>query len=544
MQEIANQREKAMNITQYLWPSFECYGEKPAILHHYSWVSYREILEEVLRHMIWLQEAGIRQGDRVALILPKGLSFIYWHLATMGIGAISLPLNPGHKPKELYYMLNDAECSLLITHPVLFQLLGDKISSLKGLWILLLEDEKPGPWNSIILASAKINSDGLLPVSTELDDVAMILYTSGTTGKPKGAMITHRNLIFNIKTLCALWKWTSQDTLLHVLPLYHIHGLVAALYPAFFCGARVVLTEKFDPLKTWQIMEREKCTIFTAVPTIYFRLLKELQNFHPDLSSMHLFISGAAPLPEYLFHNFESITGFRILERYGMTEAGIIASNPLNPAERLPKSVGYPLPGVEIRVVSENGKPLPVGEIGEVCVRGDNIFQGYWRDSSKTREVLKEGWLHTGDLGFLDHSGRLILVGRVKELIITGGENVYPKEVEEILEQHPAINEAAVLGFPDEDYGERVLAVISCKKGIDPPTAQEIIQFCKEHLVSFKCPKEVYIVDQLPRNTLGKIEKKILKQKLCSLKKAGSFLSNYLLVGDCQKVPKPDQVPG
>ncbi len=506
----------AMNLVQSLFQSFAQYEEKPAIQFAGQWIRYRQIKEEVLQRALWLQEAGVRKGDRVALNLPKGLEFIYWHLAILGVGGISLPLNPAHPAEEVAYLLTDSASSLLITDSSHYEPLREVLEEIRNLWILILDHRHSEGWHSWIHARSRIQSDGFRPVPVRLDDTALILYTSGTTGRPKGAMISHRNLIFNLKALQELWEWTDRDTLLHVLPLFHIHGLVAALHTALFSGSKVILMEKFEPQKTWQTLERERCTIFTAVPTIYFRMLKAWDACRPDLSSMRLFISGAAPLPGILFQQFAETSGFRIMERYGMTEAGIIASNPLDPSRRLAKSVGYPLPGVEVRVTSEDGEDLPAGEVGEVWVRGDNLFKGYWQNQEKTKEALRNGWFRTGDLGFAEPNewGRIYLVGRAKELIITGGENVYPIEVENVLERHPAVHEAAVVGLPDEDFGERVTAIVTCRKGECPPTAKEIISFCKERLVGFKCPKEIHIVDQLPRNSMGKVEKMLIKKRL------------------------------
>ena len=520
-----------MNVMIPLFESFEKHRSHLALGFDERWVSYREIQEEVLKRALWLQESGIRKGDRVGLMLPKGLSFIYWHLAILGIGAISLPINPAHRPDEVLYLLTDAGGSLLITTSGLYEPLRKTLGAMEGLWVLLLDGDAPSGMISRLQATSQIRSDGFHPVPTDWDDTALILYTSGTTGKPKGAMITHRNLIFNLQALQDLWEWTSADILLHVLPLYHIHGLVAALHTALFCGSKVILMEKFDPRKAWEILERKKCTLFTAVPTIYYRMLREWESCRVDLSAMRIFISGAAPLSELLFHRFAQTTGFRIMERYGMTEAGIIASNPLDPSRRLPKSVGYPLPGVEVAILSEEKKILSPGEIGEVWVRGDNVFQGYWKNPEKTREALDGGWFRTGDLGFLDAAdpGRIYLVGRAKELIISGGENVYPLEVESVLERHPAIQEAAVIGLPDEDFGERVTAVVTCKKGKTPPSAKEVIHYCKEHLVGFKCPKEVYFVEQLPRNSLGKVEKMLLRQRLSASAEEPSFPGRHPL---------------
>jgi malonyl-CoA/methylmalonyl-CoA synthetase len=343
----------------------------------------------------------------------------------------------------------------------------------------------------------------------------MIIYTSGTTGRSKGAMITHRNLVTNMTALEEAWEWTKRDRLLHVLPLFHVHGLSVALQGSLYIGSTLIMHEKFDPVRTWKTIAEEKCTMLMAIPTIYHRLVGECEKMKPDLRSMRVFISGSAPLSENLFHRFEEATTCRILERYGMTEAGMITSNPIDVPGRKAKSVGYPLPGVKVRIVTDKGVDVKPSDVGEVWIQGDNVFKGYWGMPDKTRESFEEGWFKTGDLGFQDRADkmRLYLVGRAKELIITGGYNVYPKEIENVLEKHKAVHEAAVIGLPDEEYGERVAAVVVLKKGEEPSSPAEIIGFCKEHLAGYKCPKQVYVIDQIPRNTMGKIQKNILQKK-------------------------------
>jgi malonyl-CoA/methylmalonyl-CoA synthetase len=296
-----------------------------------------------------------------------------------------------------------------------------------------------------------------------------------------------------------------------------VHGLFVALHGAMNAGATMIMHEKFDPLRTWEAIEKEKCTILMGVPTMYQRLLNQWESMDkkPDLRSVRLFVSGSAPLLETQFNRFEKETGFRILERYGMTEAGMIASNPLESTRRKPRSVGYPLPGVSIRVVSRTGEDATPGEVGEVWVRGENVFKAYWEMPDKTRESFQDGWLKSGDLGYVDpeDDARLYLVGRAKELIITGGYNVYPKEVEDVLAGHPSIREAAVIGLPDEDFGEKVTAIIVPEDNSAPPAAEAIMSHCKGLLAGYKCPRAVFITDQLPRNAMGKLQKNILAQR-------------------------------
>jgi len=331
-------------------------------------------------------------------------------------------------------------------------------------------------------------------------------------------MITHGNLISNSRALARAWQWSEKDTLLHVLPLFHVHGLNVAVVGSLLTGTSIYMHEKFNPAGTWKTIEEKRCTMFMAVPTIYQRMVNELEKmeYPPDLSSMRVFISGSAPLSDNLFHRFEKLTGFRILERYGMTETAMNTSNSLDPAGRKPKSVGFALPGITIRVVGEDGLDMPAGEVGEVLIKGPNVFAGYWRKPDKTRESFIGEYFRSGDMGFLDETdpGRLYLVGRSKELIISGGYNVYPKEIENVLESHEAVRESAVVGLPDEDFGERVTAVVVLKEGASV-NCEELLGLCKGRLAGYKCPKQIIFVEALPRNAMGKLQKNILAAELC-----------------------------
>lgn len=506
-----------MNLAQVLARSFQNYSDRTAVVFGGRKYPYREIDEEIRKRSLWLaKRAGIQQEDRVAILLPKGMEFIFFHLAILSVGAISLPLNPACSEEELSYYLSDGDSSLLITDVAGIEKLGKTPRSAGGVRFVLTDDSSPFGWEPLKNELEKMGPGDGRTYPAQDDDVAVLIYTSGTTGKSKGAMITHRNLVTNMRALQRTWDWNEKDVLLHVLPLFHIHGLIVALHGAFHAGSTVILQEKFEPRETWRTMEKERCTLFTAVPTIYYRLLREWEGQKENLISMRLFISGAAPLSESIFSSFEEKTGFRILDRYGMTETGIIASNPMDHCRRVPKSVGYAVPGVNIRIAGNEGEEVDPGRVGEVWINGDNVFKGYWRMPEKTKEAFEAGWFKTGDLGYQapEDFGRLYLVGRAKELIISGGYNVFPKEVEEVLERHEGIQEAAVIGVTDEDFGEKVTAVVVLRKDRTPPQPQEIISFCKEHLTSYKCPKQVMVVDHLPRNGMGKVQKEGL-QKNC-----------------------------
>ena len=503
-----------MNLAQVLSASCKKYGDQRAIFFEGKKYTFEEIDEEVRKRAFWLKTLGIQKGDRVALQLPKSMEFLFIHLGVLSIGAITLALNPDYAPEEVQYYLSDSGSSLFVAHKKGFERNRDLVKSIQGMRTFLVDGTSPDGLGSLPPALEKVGNRDFRTYPAQDDDVAMLMYTSGTTGKSKGAMITHRNLVSNMMALKEMWKWTDEDKLLHVLPLIHVHGLCVALHGGIEAGSRILMHEKFDPKRVWRTLEEERCTLFMAVPTIYHRLLSEWDQVKPNLSSMRVFISGSAPLSEPLFHRFEEATGFRILERYGMTEAGMIASNLIDLAGRKAKSVGYPLPGVKARVVSDKGIDVKAGEVGEVWIRGDNVFKGYWGMPEKTRESFEAGWLKTGDMGYQDPGDhlRLYLVGRAKELIITGGYNVYPKEIENVLEKHEAVHEAAVIGLLDEDYGERVTAVVVPKKDRTETCAEEILSYCKQYLAAYKCPKQVILVDQLPRNAMGKIQKDVLQK--------------------------------
>ena len=473
--------------------------------------TYGQLKATVYEHAALLARLGVRQGDRVALQLPKSMEFIYLHLAVLSAGAVTLPLNPAYTAEETAYFLHDSGSALLFTDRAGAQRAGNRTETIRT---VLVDEPGTDHYRSLVERSrAEKGPESKPAYSTRADDPAMICYTSGTTGKPKGAVITHRNLVSNTAALYEAWRWTQEDVLLHVLPLFHVHGLCVALHGALHAGATVVMHEKFDPVRVCRAMEEEKCTVFMGVPTIYARLGPELAIRRPDLSSMRVFISGSAPLKEHLFASFRELTGFPILERYGMTEAQMIASNPYDPERRIPGSVGYPLPGVSVRVVAASGDDAAPGDVGEVWVKGDNVFQGYWGRPAETARAKDGAWLKTGDLGYRDprDGGRLYLVGRARELIISGGFNVYPKEVENILDNHPAVRESAVFGLEDPDLGERVVAAVVSEDGAEEVTGEELVAHCREHLAGYKCPKEIRFVPELPRNAMGKVQKQVLK---------------------------------
>jgi malonyl-CoA/methylmalonyl-CoA synthetase len=508
-----------MNLAKILSDAARRHSDKPAIIFENSGHTFNELDNQVGHYSAMLAGLGVKVGDRVAIQLPKRMEFIFLELAVMSLGGIALPLNPDYKADEIHYFLTDSGSSLFFTDRERFSRSGAVLQELRNVKTVLIDsaEEREGFSLSHELERTDPHFTRQYPASG--DDVAMIIYTSGTTGRSKGAMLTHRNLISNMQALHETWEWSEEDVLLHVLPLFHVHGLFVALHGGLNAGATIIMHEKFDPSRTWEYIDREKCTLLMGVPTMYQRLANqwELMEQKPDLRSMRLFVSGSAPLLETLFNRFERETGFRILERYGMTEAGMITSNPTDLSGRKARSVGYPLPGVQVRVVSPAGIDAAPSEVGEVWIRGDNLFTGYWGMPEKTAESFQEGWFKTGDLGYQDSEdgNRLYLVGRAKELIITGGYNVYPKEIEDILESHGTVREAAVVGRPDDDLGEQVIAVVSLKEA-GGVSAEELVKFCKERLAGYKCPKQVFVMDSLPRNAMGKLQKNLLVEQLAT----------------------------
>jgi malonyl-CoA/methylmalonyl-CoA synthetase len=507
-----------MNLARLLSETAARNPGKPAIVFEGAPCTYGAFDREVERYAAMLHAVGVRKGDRIAIQLPKRMEFLFLHFATLSVGAVTLPLNPDYRPEEVEYFLSDSESSLFVTDGERFARAEGAIRGLRGVRTLLVDGEGGSGAESLSdrLSGAPAGFRRSWPAGG--DDPAMICYTSGTTGRSKGAVITHRNLVSNMLALHHAWEWTGSDVLLHVLPLFHVHGLNVATHGSLYAGSTVVMHGKFDPGRAWDALEAHGCTLFMGVPTVYQRMMGEWEKREgkPDLRGMRTFISGSAPLSDSLFHRFERATGFRILERYGMTETGMIASNRIDPAHRVAKSVGYPLAGVEIRMAGEDGAYVRPGEVGEVWIRGDNVFSGYRGMPEKTAESFVDGWFRSGDLGFQDPEdcGRLYLVGRAKELIITGGYNVYPKEIENVLEAHEAVKESAVVGLPDEEFGEKVVAVVVQREGTAPVPPEVLVAHCKTHLASYKCPRQVVIVRDLPRNAMGKIRKNRIVESL------------------------------
>jgi malonyl-CoA/methylmalonyl-CoA synthetase len=476
-------------------------------------VTYAELDQLVWQTAGYLESLGLRRGDRVALQLSKCLEFILLHLATLRLGAVSLPLNLAYPPDEVEYFLSDSEARLFFALEAARERLEPVLSSLPELKeCVFLSPAEP---EQFLGAVSRSSAEAAAEADSAPDDTAVIVYTSGTTGRPKGAEITHGNLTANLESLHAAWGWRAEDVLLHVLPIFHVHGLFVALHGALNAGATSLLMREFDAQRTLQTLNERKCTVFMGVPTIHQRLLGAPGAGNFDLSRLRLITSGSDRLPDEVFNGYQSIFGYTLLERYGMSETGMLCSNPLH-GERRRGSVGPPLPGVEVRVVDPaTAEVLPAGDVGEVQVRGANVFKGYWRHPEKTAaSFLPGGWFHTGDLGYLEPDGYLNLNGRAKDLIISGGLNIYPPEVERVLKEHPAVAASAVIGCPDREWGERVTAVVVLAPG-QVGTEQELIAFCRARLAPYKSPKRIIFQASLPRNAMGKVQKAALRKSLC-----------------------------
>ena len=468
-------------------------------------LSYPDLDRMVGRHANALVGLGVEPGDRITVQVEKSLANVFVYLAALRTGAVFNPLNTAYTPAEVDYFAGDAKPRVLVTTPERLDEMRP-VAEANGVDHVVTLDADGG--GSLAALAAEAPSDHA-PVPRAEDDLAGLVYTSGTTGRSKGAMLSHGNLASNALTLHDLWGFEPDDVLIHALPIFHVHGLYVALNTSFLNGSKMFWLPKFDADTIVGLLPR--ATILMGVPTFYTRLLAH-DGFSADACAhMRLFISGSAPLLAETHDRFAAHTGHRILERYGMTEAGMITSNPYD-GERIAGTVGFPLPGVDVRVVDAEGGVLPAGEIGTLEIKGPNVFGGYWGMPEKTAEEFRDdGYFITGDLAIQDETGRVSIVGRGKDLIITGGFNVYPKEIESELDQIDGIGESAVIGVPHPDFGEGVVAVVTAPDAARVPDEAAIIASLSARLAKFKLPKRVYQVDALPRNTMGKVQKTELR---------------------------------
>ncbi|PZA10842.1 malonyl-CoA synthase [Rhodopseudomonas palustris] len=467
-------------------------------------ISYADLVARAGRVANVLVARGLKIGDRVAAQTEKSVEALVLYLATVRAGGVYLPLNTAYTLHELDYFITDAEPKLVVCDPSK----RDGIAAIAAKVGATVETLGPDGQGSLTDAAAQASED-FATVERGNDDLAAILYTSGTTGRSKGAMLSHDNLASNSLTLVDFWRFTPGDVLIHALPIYHTHGLFVASNVTLFARASMIFLPKYDPDRILDLMPR--ATVLMGVPTFYTRLLQSPRLTKEATSHMRLFISGSAPLLADTHREWAAKTGHAVLERYGMTETNMNTSNPYD-GDRVPGAVGPALPGVSARVTDpETGKELPRGEIGMIEVKGPNVFKGYWRMPEKTKsEFRDDGFFITGDLGKIDERGYVHILGRGKDLVITGGFNVYPKEIESEIDAMPGVVESAVIGVPHADFGEGVTAVVVRDNGATIDEAQ-VLKGLDGQLAKFKMPKKVLFVDDLPRNTMGKVQKNVLR---------------------------------
>ena len=449
------------------------------------------------------------EGARVAVQVDKSVEALMLYLGVLRAGLVYLPLNTAYQSAEIEYFVGNAEPAVVVCASRNFAWVS-KIAFRAGTRnVFTLDDDISGT----LLERAAAQPDTHEPALRRADELAAILYTSGTTGRSKGAMLTHANLLSNARVLKDYWDWRPGDVLIHALPIFHVHGLFVAIHGALLNGSRMIWFARFDPAAT--VARLKDATVFMGVPTLYVRMLAEPALARAACAGMRLFISGSAPLLRETFDAWAARTGHVILERYGMSETLMLTSNPCRAVdgERVGGTVGFALPGVGVRVHDDKGMPVAAGEIGGIEVKGPNVFSGYWRMPEKTaEEFTPDLWFKTGDVGRLDSDGRLTIVGRSKDLIISGGYNVYPAEVEGAINDLPGVAESAVVGVPHPDFGEGVVAVVVPRPGASLDGAA-IAAALKGRIANFKVPKQVYVVAELPRNAMGKVQKNLLREQ-------------------------------
>ena len=467
--------------------------------------TYDDVEDITGRIAALLLDLETKPGDRIAAQVEKSAEAVFLYLACVRAGAVFLPMNTGYRADELAYFIEDAEPHVVVADPGARALMG-VCAACAVPHVLTLDAHGHGTLMSRAGALAPINQS----VARTGDDLAAILYSSGTTGKPKGVMLSHGNLAANAAALHTVWKFGPGDVLLHTLPIFHVHGLFVALNTVLMNGTGMIFHPRFTPEEV--IRDLPRASVFMGVPTYYVRLLAEPAFTREAARNVRLFISGSAPLLDETFRAFEDRTGKQILERYGMTEACIITSAQID-RPRTAGAVGWPLPGLSLRVVDETGQPVPPGTTGEIQIKGPSVFRGYWKKPAKTAEDFTvDGFFKTGDLAQLDPDGMVNIVGRAKDMMISGGFNVYPKEIETVIDGLPGVAESAVVGMPHPDFGEAGLAVVTMTAGAPALSPEAVRASLKDALASYKVPKMIVFAETLPRNTMGKVQKNLLRQ--------------------------------
>jgi malonyl-CoA/methylmalonyl-CoA synthetase len=467
-------------------------------------ISYETLDRDANRMASTFQNLGVNKGDRVLLFFPKSVLFVVAHLGVQKIGAISVPLNTGFKKSEMEYFVQDATPTLILAGTEQEALIRETAPRVPR---IIVDTDRPYENNDFFQKA----SDRPPHAQLHADDPAIIIYTSGTTGKPKGAVLTHGNLVHDAQNIRNIWEIKESDVLCHALPLFHVHGLCFALHVCLLAGSHVLLLDAFTPETVVTLLAGREGnpigSVFMAVPSMYARMMDFAEGKALSFDKVRLWTSGSAPLLPKDFERIKRIFGKEPVEREGMSETGMNFSNPLR-GDRKPGSIGLPLPGLEVRMMNpETLREVAPGETGEIWLKGPAVTPGYWQKPEETAKTFVDGWFRSGDLGRVDEKGYYYLTDRLKHIIISGGENISPKEVEAVINRVDGVAESCVVGVPDEKWGERVVAAVVSKQGASP-ALQSILSFCKEKLHSWKCPKEIRFLESLPRNTMGKVLKK------------------------------------
>jgi len=498
-----------MTVNQLLEERAAEFREKTFIFFKDQEITYKQLKEGADAVASRLMELGVRKGDNVCLLIPNRPEFMYSFFGVLRAGAVAVPINTLLKADEVTYIINNCEAETIIVTEDFVDLVRSirvHCSRLRHV-ISTAEGEDVIPFQELLNMTVREH----LPSITE-DDDASIIYTSGTTGRPKGVILTHGNYISDTELMTGSVEMTTDDRFLCILPLFHVNAQVVTTLGPLYAGASMVLMEGFSPKKFLPALERYGATAFSGVPTVYAILnsLPDAEQY--DLSKLRFCVCGAAPMPVEVFKEFERKYKAFILEGYGLSEATCASSvNPLGGKRKI-GSIGLPYKEQPMKIFDDHDNEVPPGTVGEIVIRGPNVMKGYYNNPEATQETLRNGWLHTGDLGYVDEDGYFFIVGRKKEMIIRGGENIYPKEIEEVVYRHPAILEAAVVGLPDKVWGEEVTAFIVLRDE-ETLNEEELIDYCKEHLADYKCPRKVFFVDDLPKTATGKIQKtKVVQQ--------------------------------
>jgi malonyl-CoA/methylmalonyl-CoA synthetase len=501
-----------LNFIESIQVSLKRHGKKRAISfyrgdHIESFLSYLELDQDSNRMANQFAEMGIKKGDRVVILLNKSLIFIVAHLALQKMGAVSVPLNPGFKHSELDYLLKDAEPKLVLSDYSQETIITNINPALNT---MMIDTRKPYEETLFFRGQPMM----INPEPIQHDDPGLIIYTSGTTGKPKGAILTQKNLAHDTRNILNKWEIAESDTICHALPLFHVHGLCFALHTSLSAGSHIVMLDKFAATRVIETLQKkdesDTCTLFMGVPAMYNKMMERVEENASDFEHIRLWTSGSAPLLPQDFEKIKNAFGKEPVEREGMSETGMNFSNPLN-GEKKPGSIGFPFPNLEVRIVDpKTFADVKPGQTGEIWLKGPAITPGYWKKPEETAKAFEQKWFRTGDLGRIDKLGYYYITDRIKNIIITGGENVSPNEVEAVINQLECVAGSCVVGVPDEKWGERVVAAVIKQPGTGI-TTDEIQTYCRKHLQNWKCPKEVVFLDELPKNTMGKILKEAVK---------------------------------